>query len=110
VLKEAREALSSASSSLDLYLMVGAYVDRIKAGGQLDSHPTNPTMPGHALSQYEREKFERSVPRIPGDKAVGIRFWVGGSTDMTMRMVVPLVCNQCGHVELFSGLPSPRRV
>jgi len=95
-------------SAQDLYLMVGAFVERIKAGGQLLTEGVPRYCRVCGVGVYEREKFERSVPRVSADQPIGLRFWVDGAS--TTLTVLPLVCNTCGHVEMFSGLPTPRKV
>jgi serine/threonine protein kinase len=87
-------------SAQDLYLMVGAYVEMLERGGQ----PLTPGVPRPCrvcgVGFYGPEKFERTSPRLNPNET-GLRFWsAGNSGTLPVRV---LVCNTCGHLELFSG-------
>jgi serine/threonine protein kinase len=87
-------------SAQDLYLIVGAYVEMLERGGQ----PLTPGVPRPCrvcgVGFYVPEGFVRTSPRLNPNET-GLRFWSDGNTG-TLPVRV-LVCDTCGHLELFSG-------
>ena len=94
-------------SAQDLYLMVGKFVEMMQYGGHVvrDDVPRRCQVCG--VGFYHRENFDRSQPRIDPNKPVALRFWSVGTTEIGSLTVRPLICDTCGHLQLFSG-PSPR--
>jgi serine/threonine protein kinase len=84
------------SSSQDLLLMAGAYSEMMQRGGQLldDGVPQHCHVCG--VGQYRPESLGYN------DSEGALRFWVSGNE--TVRLSVrPMVCDKCGHVELFKA-------
>jgi serine/threonine protein kinase len=89
-------------SAQDLWLMVGKYVEILQNNGHVfkDGVPKRCLICG--VGFYQRERFERSQPRIDPNQA-NLRVWSGGTTDIASLPVRVLICDTCGHFQFFSG-------
>lgn len=95
------------ASAQDVYLMVAAYVEMLDKGGHIVKNDVPRPCRVCGVGTYQRERFEQSHPRIDPKAPQGLRLWSGGAGDIAILAVRALVCDRCGHLELFSASRSP---
>jgi len=103
VVERERDCLSGAQ---DLLLVVGKVLQIIERGGQLLQEGVPRPCHVCGVGYYEPERFSATNPPVRPGTPFKLRFWVGDTTTTAPLSVHPLVCNNCGHVELFAH-PKP---